>query len=409
MAEARSARQPIRVLHIAYWGLLEPLGRSLILPLIRKLATPDVQLTVVTFDKPRDLARKDEKAQTQRLLDQLGIEWIPLRYHKTPKIPATAFDMANGVATGLLARLRHRYDVVYGRTFVGGLMGFPVSKLLGVPFVYHNEGFYPDEQVDGGVWRRGSLPHRIARWLERRLYSHASGNLVLSHQAKRIVAALPRSRPDGAPVLVVPSAVDSSKFTPRTPVAWPSEEVRFIYLGSVGYRYRLDLAGRFIAAAAQRFRRVSLTVLSPASPSLIREQLARDASIEYSLEIDRVPHEQVPAELVKHHLGLYFLSAGMSEHGVSPTKIGEYWAAGLPVVATPGSGDIDTISQEEGVGVILSHEESNYSAALDGVERLLGDPETPGRCRRAAEQHYSLDAAAEGIRELWTALSRERT
>ncbi len=33
------------------------------------------------------------------------------------------------------------------------------------------------------------------------------------------------------------------------------------------------------------------------------------------------------------------------------------------------------------------------------------DPETPSRCRRAAERHYSLDGAVDGIRKLWTSLA----
>ena len=101
------------------------------------------------------------------------------------------------------------------------------------------------------------------------------------------MSALPRVRSRATPILVVPSAVDSSKFTARPPIVWPTEKIRFVYLGSVGNRYRLDLAGRFLAAAARRYPGVSLAVLSPADPELIRDQLGKDAPIDYSLKIGR--------------------------------------------------------------------------------------------------------------------------
>jgi hypothetical protein len=33
-------------------------------------------------------------------LDELGIGWAPLRYHKTPSAPATAHDIAIGMLVG---------------------------------------------------------------------------------------------------------------------------------------------------------------------------------------------------------------------------------------------------------------------------------------------------------------------
>ena len=61
----------------------------------------------------------------------------------------------------------------------------------------------------------------------------------------------------------------------------------------------------------------------------------------------------MPAELQRHDAGLFFLTEGLSEHGCSPTKIGEYWACGLPVVTTPNVSDTDAIVQSRRVGVVV--------------------------------------------------------
>src|SRR5438552_1659254 len=141
-----------RVLYIVYWGAAEPLGQSLVLPAVRRLAEMGVDLTLVTFEKPQDLARREEIAHIRGALNQRGVRWVPLRYHKRPKVPATAFDFVQGCVRSIASHLGARPDIIHARTFVGGLMGLALTPVLRAKLIYHNEGFYPDEQVDGGVW-----------------------------------------------------------------------------------------------------------------------------------------------------------------------------------------------------------------------------------------------------------------
>lgn len=379
------------MLYIVYWGAAEPLGKSLVVPSVCRLAELGAALTLLTFEKPAELAREDEIRTLRERLEKSGVRWIPLRYHKRPKWPATAFDMLQGVVQALSLRRLGPIDLVHARTFVAGPIGLAVARALGVRFVYHNEGFYPDEQVDGGVWSAGSFPHRLATWLEGWLYAHADGIIVLSRKAERQVSSIV---PEKAPVLVVPSAVDLSLFRPRPPrIGEEQGELRLVYLGSVGLRYLLDRIGRFVSILASRTR-AKLRVLSGAPRELVAEMLDRGGLSREHWTSSFVPHEQVPEELHNSHAGLFFLTRGLSEHGCSPTKFGEYWASGLPVVTTSNVSDAEEIIRDERVGVIVrEHTDEAYRRAAHELIRLLEDPELPGRCRRAAENHYSLDRA----------------
>ena len=116
----------IKVLYISYWGALEQLGQSLVVPAVKKLANMGAEITIITFEKPQDLARTEEVARVRQMFSEDNIEWIPLKYHKDPKIPATLFDITNGIVLGILKRLRKRYDIIHARTFIGGLIGLPL-------------------------------------------------------------------------------------------------------------------------------------------------------------------------------------------------------------------------------------------------------------------------------------------
>jgi len=365
-----------------------------VLPGVKRLAALGVDLTLLTFEKPQDLERPGAAAAVEAELTNAGVRWIPLRYHKRPKLLAKALDFGQAWLRGLAARLGQRFDLIHARTFLGGLMGLPLARIMRARFVYHNEGFYPDEQVDAGVWRAGSLSHRIAKFLERQLYSAADGIIALSRPAQQAIGALPAVRRKRTPSAVVPSCVDLDHFRAGSRPALDSTvPLRFVYAGSVGGRYLLDRIARFVALLGQN-RKVHLQVCTRTDFGLVQRLLREGGLAEEAWSTCSVPQEAMPDELVRHHVGLHFLTSGLSEHGGSPTKIGEYWACGLPVVATPNMGDIDTIIRREQIGVIVQgHTETDYRDAADQLDGLLHDPEVASRCRQAAEKYYGLAAA----------------
>jgi len=286
--------------------------------------------------------------------------------------------------------------VIHARTFVGGLVGLALAPLLRARLVYHNEGFYPDEQVDGGIWRAGSLPHRIAKNLEQRMYARADGIIAMSIRGKGAIERLQEVSQRETPVIVVPSCVDLDHFDGRRSRLAGHKGLRLVYTGSVGGRYILDRIGRFAGVASEMLGEVQLRVLTRAEPALVTSMLDSSGLDRAVWSVDAVSRDRMPDELANQDAGLFFLTRGLSEHGCSPTKIGEYWAMGLPVVTTANVSDNDEIIRRERVGVIVNdHTDAEYRRAVGELQALLRDPDLSSRCRRAAEEHYALTPACE--------------
>jgi glycosyltransferase involved in cell wall biosynthesis len=260
--------------------------------------------------------------------------------------------------------------------------------------------------VDGGVWQANSVPHRVAQALEQRMYAAADGLIVLSHRARRVVEELAAVRRRRTPVIVVPSCVDLEQFH-RTPGTSGRQGggLGLIYIGSIGYRYIFDRIARFVAVACRELGDVQFRVLTRTEPTVVENTLRQAGVAEGTWSVNAVPHAAVPGELARQHAGLFFLTQGLSEHGCSPTKIGEYWASGLPVVTTPNVSDTDDIIRRHGVGVIVrEHSETEYRRAARELRSLLDDPDLPRRCRSAAEMHYALEPACERQMALYQAV-----
>ena len=381
----------IRVLYLVYWGAAEPLGQALVLPVVERLRAMGAQITLVTFDKAADIADQDGIAETRARLEGQGIQWISLRYHKSLQALAKLLDVATGIARSWWAR--GRADVVHARTFFGGLMGAIVAPLLRARLVYHAEGLYPEEMVDGGAWSVKSIRYGLTRWIEDAVYRRADGVIVLSGPAKCEIDTRLSSIGRATPVVVVPSVVDLERFRVLSTNRQASGTC-LVYSGSIGYRYTFDRAARFVAIARQELNGLRLRVLTRADPGIVGRILRGSGLPDTSWSVEEMAYAGMPAALSEADAGLCFGTQGGSERGGSPTKIGEYWACGLPVVVTPNVGDVDAIVQDEGVGVIVeAASDEAYRSAARRLAKLLRDPTLRVRCRQAAEKHFALEPA----------------
>ena len=375
------------LLYIAYWGLLEPLGQSLVLSTVRALAERGPKVCLITFEKAVDTRDGRALAARRAELAALGVRWWPLRYHKRPTLPATGFDVLQGVAVALWVILRHRPRLVHGRTFLGGLIGFVAARLTGRRWIYHNEGFWPDQQVEGGFWPAGGTLYRFTKAIERFLYRQADALILLSERSIPIVRALPGVA-SSTPIVIAPSTVDLPRFAVARE---PSESLRLICLGSLGGRYPIDHLGRFAVAVRRIVPAARLVVLSQSAREAIRAGLLAEGLPEEAFTISRVPHDEVPAWLSRADAGLFFLRGGIGAESCSPTKTGEYWAAGLPVVSSPAIGDTEAIIASRRVGVVVDDPSvEGMTRAARELLALLATPDLASRCRRAAEDHYAL-------------------
>src|SRR5258708_12574200 len=143
-----------RVLYISYDGVLEPLGESQVVAYLERL-TDRADISLISFEKPADLADATRAAAMGARLAQAGIRWMPRHYHKRPPVLSTAFDIVGGCRA---ARRWAREGsgggaaIVHGRGYVPALMALHVKRACGARFIFDMRGFWVDEKVEAGHW-----------------------------------------------------------------------------------------------------------------------------------------------------------------------------------------------------------------------------------------------------------------
>jgi glycosyltransferase involved in cell wall biosynthesis len=373
-ARMETSKRP-QVIYVSYDGAAEPLGQSQVVAYLEKLAA-ESDIELVSFEKPGD-----DRDPIRARLTAAGVGWHPLDYHGSPPVASTALDVRRG--TRRIRELASRVDgplILHARSYVPALMASRAKLGDRARLLFDIRGFWPDEKVEAGAWRSGGLLHRLAKRYEGRFFGEADAVVTLTE------ASLPQIREwmgrNRAPVEVIPTCADLQRFrlNPRR-----DGGPRVLWAGTVGPRY--DFRG---GVALARALGLPFTVLT-------REVAEARAALDGAVaDVRAVRPAEIPAELAAGDIGLSTMLPTFAKLASAPTRIAEYLAAGMPVAALAGVGDLDRLLPEAGVGVTLPDgSEASIGAAAERLRSLAADPETPGRCRRLAEQRFSLERGVE--------------
>ena len=393
----------ISVLYISYDGMLEPLGQSQVITYLERLSD-DFTLHLISFEKPADRVDPARVTAVADRLERAGIAWHPLTYHKTPTLPATLFDLAQGMIVALGLAARHNVRIVHARSYLPALIGWIVKLMTGAKLLFDMRGLWADERVDGGIWPVGGRIYRAIKRLERTLLLGADHVVTLTHASKRVIKAFPYlAETRHARISVISTCADLDRFTP---CAGPAPQPFTLgYLGSIGTWYMFDEVLACFALLRERRPDARLLVVNRNEQALVREMVAGAGIDPASVEIAAADHAEVPSQIRRMSAGAAIIRPVYSKIASAPTKLAEYLGCGVPCLGNVGVGDMELVLEGEGSGVALREFTlSERTRAVDRLLALAADPATPMLCRSVAMKHFSVDDGAEKYRAIYREL-----
>lgn len=382
----------LRTLYICYLSVEDPLVHTQVVAYLAGLVERGHTIHLLTFDPKLDPERR--RAHREQL-SRLGIEWHSLRYHKRPSLPATVYDtLAGAIAAAVIVR-RHRLDAVHARNHVPAAMALMVRRVARGRLIFDIRGLMAQEYVDAGRWRPGGIPYRLTNWIQRLAIRRADGVVMLTKAVRRQLFGNPPSRDS---VVVIPCCADLDRIEA---LSTAREETRrtlglgerpvMVYVGKLTGRYSEREMVEFFIAARRQHPGLAFLVLTQVDPAPLLVELERAAIPASDYVVTRAEPEDVGRYLAAADFALFFYRAGPSQVAVSPTKIGEYLGAGLPVVCSADIGDTDEVLTGRRVGAVLrDFSERSYEEASKAIRELLEDAGTGDRCRAVAHSELSL-------------------
>lgn len=391
------------ILYISYTGLLEPLGESQVYRYLDRLSEKH-NVSLITFEKD-DKRRNAEKFESmKKKVAESGIQWHPLRYHKSPTVPATVWDLAKGFITSAQIIRKEDIDIVHSRSYVSSILGLLCKKIFETAFVFDMRGFWADERVEGDIWDAESQLYRVAKWFEMEFIRGADTVVSLTDSGIEAMRQFNHVKTDDIRFKKIPTCVDLDIFSP-TESGQPDEFVMG-YVGSVGTWYLFDDVVDCFRLLQEERPDAKLSILNQGDHEMIREKLREQGINKSVVSLKSVPHEEVPQEMNRMDIGAFFIKPTFSKRGSSPTKMGEFLACGIPCLCNAGVGDVEQIVEENDVGVAIdSFDGEAKRKAVKRILELTEQSDTATRCREVAESYYSLEEGVKSYDEIYHMVS----
>lgn len=398
-------------LYISYDGLLEPLGKSQIIPYLKGLSKKGIECIVLTFEKKNDLLKHDDIIRLEKELNSFGIIWKKLKYHKNPTVLSTVFDIIYGCLISLLLIKKNRIKIVHARSYVASLMAIILQKTCQIQIIFDMRGFWADERVEAGIWKKGSYLYHISKYFEKVFLLNADEIVSLTHAGKAEIMNFPYSKNPMANITIIPTSVDLERFKleRENNIKILTEMGRkgkfiFIYTGSISTWYMPEEMIDFFGIAKGNISEAHFLVLTR-EKDLFEGVLKAKNFNNGIVSVLSTTYESVSNYLLIGKAGIAFYKPGYSRKGCCPTKFGEYLACGLPVIINTGIGDCDEIVLKEKVGVVINGFSSKeYERAIRELNDLLSEGDVlRKRCRTVAEKYFSLEM---GVERYWDIYKR---
>lgn len=413
-----------KTLYICYFGLREPLVQTQVLPYLRELSIRGIEVHLLTFepDKRGKWSSEAEAVMKQALWEQ-GIHWTALAYHKTPSIPATAFDILCGALHIWRLIRREKLDFLHARVHVPMLMAALARSCSShkPKIIFDIRGFFPEEYVDAGLWRPNGLLYKLAKRVENWLLRQADGFVVLTEKARDILfpesSATGRDK-QGRPVEVIPCCVDLQRFEiadgetrkKTRETLGIGDRTTVAYVGSFGGWYLTEEMLDFFSVARE-LEDAFILILTQRDKERIVQRLRERGMKEKDFLVESVTPSELPKFLSAADVAISFIKPCYSKLSSSPTKIAEYLACGIPIIANSGVGDIAEQITSDGVGVVINEFSlESYRKALRELNAMRKETDLAARCRESARKRFDLiEVGAVKYSSLYEKLLAERS
>jgi len=381
------------VLYIASASISDPLIVSQVVRYLEKMQHRLGSCHLITLE--RDDAIDFAKTSSELLAS--GVHWHPIKAWKRLRSVGFWFDRSRALACARRIVAREAVGIVHCRSFLAGTLGRKL-KSRNVRFLYDMRGLWSLEKRDKGTIRN-SWMFKVAHGLEQKLFRDADHIVSLTHAGRRHLV----DAGVDVPIDVIPTCVDLERFKRKQEaVESPdsggasAKSLNVVSAGTLDVGYLAEEMFRFTAMLKSTWPDASFRILTGSNREKV-VSAAENAGLQATcLSISKVAPEAVSYELSAADVGLCFVDPTEAKVASCPTKLGEYLACGLPVVATDGVGDVSEILQSNRVGVVVRHDdEKSWQVAVEQLAKLLRDPELRKRCRRVAEQNFGLADGAD--------------
>jgi glycosyltransferase involved in cell wall biosynthesis len=386
----------MNILFLSYWSITEGLTKSTVIPNVNILSSFENagRILLVTIERDGHPIQPFNHAKIIHYPIYSRISPIPLMdkvidFYRIPRV---------------LNRLIRQFTIqkMIARGSPAGALAYLTWRRNRIPFYVESFEPHADYMIENGVWKGWDLRYLLLKKWEISQLKYASGIMPVSLNYEK------KLRSDGYPgekIVTASCAVDPDSFmfkkNDRKRIRQElgiGNRITGIYLGKFGGLYMDQEFLRMLEILIAYYKRFYLLILTPIPIPQIEKKISDLSGEKFDFSIHHVRHEEVSPFLSAADFGLASYKFFKSGQFLSPVKIGEYWASGLPVLLTRGVGDESYFIENEGGGALFDF--NKPIPAFRKIERILKLENHRSRIPELALKYRSFDQVIKAYRKL---------
>lgn len=392
-----------KVLYVSYDGMTDALGQSQVLAYLKRLAK-DYRHTInlISFEKQDNYQKHGH--EIKKICQTFNINWIPLKYHKTPPLLSTIYDLYK--LNTVVKKLKNEFDIIHCRGYISALAGLKAKRKYNKKFIFDMRGFWADEKLESGHWQNilFSPVYKFFKKKEIDFFNASDCIISLTNAAKQEINT--NYNINSNKIKIIPTCVDFDVFQPfnkdinqkiKKELDIPAESTVLIYSGSIGGNYDPSFLFNAFTQFISAYKDGHIIVLA----KTIEGDFNIPAELKNKIHIKSVPYTRVHQYLKAADIGLVYYKDGYSLIGRNPTKMWEYLSQGVYTIVKGANTDIvDFFNKHPEFGTII-----NQNKDLNTVFNEILIPADRYAVRNLINDKYSLNFGINKYHEIYKDLS----
>lgn len=381
------------ILYVSADGVLQPLGYSQVLRVVRGLAERGHRYALLSAEAPRDLADEPRVARVRADLAERGVRWITTRWES-----GSARQAASNIArlSAAIARFG-RVELVHARGYHAGFAAWTARAIARAPILFDPRGYWIDERIEEGRWFTNAASLTAARAIERRLYESARAIVTLTRIQADDLRRGAMGPVHARTIEPIPTVCDYDAFdraSPSPPGPWSALGAHgpvLAIIGAINASYRTDAMLELARLVLERNARARLVVLS-AQEDEYRARLERLGVADRAV-VTSATHEEMPHWLKHIDWSISLLATTFAKRASVPTKLAEFFAAGVRPVHHGCNDEVSSwVRRAESGYVIDALDARSLARCADHVAQHRGDRAELERAREITRGWFDLRA-----------------
>jgi glycosyltransferase involved in cell wall biosynthesis len=319
-----------------------------------------------------------EVGEYKQKMDDAGIQFycspIPVLTNASLRFYLIPWLILFALPPVLFAAWKQKAEVLHCRSYPASLIGMLVKILTGNIFIFDMRGVYPEEgEFLFSNWQKNGLNFKTWKRIEKHMLISADQILVVSHRFQQHLLS---EYPDHADAINKKITTIVCGVSPESIVKGELQQksihdpVRLVYSGTLDGWTSPELLAKTYRQILEHNTQHNfvLNIYTTSNQESIHKPLLAEGIDSIKYYIQRLKSDEVAEKLRENDIGILVREKSIVNEVSFPVKLGEYLAAGLPVVTNSALIGAGRFVVENNVGIVLETEKFSLNKLLSDFE-----------------------------------------